>query len=240
MASSLSIMGAGWTPLSRWQSPPLYPAVKLGTGICLLPEREPLVTAKAIATLDVVSGGRVILGVGAGWLKEETEATGTRFTKRWKRLRETVEALRVLWTQPEASYEGELVRFGPLRCDPKPIQKNGPPILLGAHGPKGRERVIRSYDGWCPVAGKPADFVREAAELRALAKERGRDPETLQIMAFVPPREDGLSLDDLKAYNEAVSRLVLFSQRDAIKMANGQALDVMRRIAPTVERAAHL
>jgi len=83
--------------------------------------------------------------------------------------------------------------------------------------------------------------VREAAELRALAKERGRDPETLQIMAFVPPREDGLSLDDLKAYNEAgVERLVLFSQRDAIKMANGQALEVIRRIAPAVERAAHI
>jgi probable F420-dependent oxidoreductase len=215
--------------------------IKLGTGICLLPEREPLITAKAIASLDIVSGGRVVLGVGAGWLKEETEATGAVFATRWKRLRETVEALRVLWTQPEASYEGELVHFAPLRCDPKPIQKNGPPILLGAHGPKGRERVVRSYDGWCPVAGKPADFVREAAELRALAKERGRDPETLQIMAFVPPREDGLSLDDLKAYDEAgVERLVLFSQRDAIKMANGQALEVIRRIAPAVERAAHI
>lgn len=215
--------------------------VKLGTGICLLPEREPLVTAKTIATLDIVSGGRVILGVGAGWLREETEATGTVFNTRWKRLRETVEALRLLWTQPEPSYEGELVRFAPLRCDPKPVQKNGPPILLGAHGPKGRERVVRSYDGWCPVAGKPADFVREANELRALAKERGRKPETLRIMAFVAPREDGLSLDDLKAYDEAgAERLVLFSQRDAIKMANGQALDVIRRIAPTVERAAHL
>jgi probable F420-dependent oxidoreductase len=243
--------GGGELPehYGRWMDPFVSLAVasavtkkiKLGTGICLLPEREPLVTAKAIATLDVVSGGRVILGVGAGWLKEETEATGAAFGTRWKRLRETVEALRILWTRPEASYEGELVRFAPLRCEPKPIQKNGPPILLGAHGPKGRERVIRSYDGWCPVAGKPADFKRESAELRALAKERGRNPETLQIMAFVPPREDGLSLDDLKAYQESgAERLVLFSQRDAIKMANGQALEVIRRIAPTVERATHL
>ena len=215
--------------------------IKLGTGICLLPEREPLITAKAIATLDIVSGGRVILGVGAGWLKEETEATGAQFGTRWKRLRETVEALRLLWTQPEPGYQGELVRFPALRCDPKPVQKGGPPILLGAHGPKGRERVVRTFDGWCPVAGKPETFKRDVAELRALAKERGRNPESLQIMAFVGPGEDGLSLDELKFYDEAgASRLVLFSQRDAIAMANGKALDVIRRVAPTVERAAHL
>jgi probable F420-dependent oxidoreductase len=215
--------------------------IKLGTGICLLPEREPLITAKAIATLDIVSGGRVILGVGAGWLKEETEATGAQFGTRWKRLRETVEALRLLWTEPEPSYQGELVNFPALRCDPKPLQKGGPPILLGAHGPKGRERVVRTFDGWCPVAGKPESFKREVAELRALAKERGRNPDSLQIMAFIAPGEDGISLDDLKFYNEAgASRLVLFSQRDAIAMANGQALEVIRRIAPTVERAEHL
>jgi probable F420-dependent oxidoreductase len=243
--------GGGTLPehYGRWMDPFIALAVaaavtkhiKLGTGICLLPEREPLVTAKAIATLDIVSGGRVILGVGAGWLKEETEATGARFGTRWKRLRETVEALRLLWTEAAPHYQGELVHFAPLRCDPKPVQKGGPPILLGAHGHKGRERVVRSYDGWCPVAGKPEDFKREVGELRALAKERGRNPETLQIMAFVAPSEDGLSLDDLKVYQEAgASRLVLFSQRDAIKMANGQSLDVIRRIAPTVERAAHL
>jgi len=215
--------------------------IKLGTGICLLPEREPLITAKTIATLDIVSGGRVILGVGAGWLKEETEATGTQFGTRWKRLRETVEALRLLWTEPEPSYEGELVRFPALRCDPKPIQQGGPPILLGAHGPKGRERVVRTFDGWCPVAGKPETFKRDVAELRALAKERGRNPDSLQIMAFIAPGEDGLSLDDLKFYHEAgAGRLVLFSQRDAIAMANGKALEVIRRIAPTVERAARL
>jgi probable F420-dependent oxidoreductase len=243
--------GGGTLPehYGRWMDPFVALAVaaavtkhiKLGTGICLLPEREPLVTAKAIATLDIVSGGRVILGVGAGWLKEETEATGAQFGTRWKRLRETVEALRLLWTEPEPSYQGELVHFAPLRCDPKPVQKGGPPVLLGAHGPKGRERVVRSYDGWCPVAGKPQDFKREVGELRTLAKERGRNPDSLQIMAFVGPREDGVSLDDLKFFQDAgASRLVLFSQRDAIKMADGQALDVIRRVAPTVERAAHL
>ena len=96
--------------------------IKLGTGVCLLPERDPLMTAKVVASLDLFSHGRVILGVGAGWLKEETEVMGTAFRQRWKRLRETVEAMHVLWTQPAASYEGELIRFPAVRCEPEPIQ----------------------------------------------------------------------------------------------------------------------
>ncbi|HLW70581.1 MAG TPA: LLM class F420-dependent oxidoreductase [Candidatus Binataceae bacterium] len=215
--------------------------IKLGTGICLLPEREPLVTAKMIATLDIVSGGRIILGVGAGWLKEETEATGANFGTRWKRLRETVEALRLLWTDAEASYQGDIVRFPVVRCDPKPIQKGGPPILLGAHGPKGRERVARTYDGWCPLAAKPESFKRDVAELRKLVAERGRNPDSLHIMAFVSPGDDGISSDQLKLYAETgAERLVLFSQRDAIAMAQGRTLEIIRRLAPTVERAAQL
>jgi probable F420-dependent oxidoreductase len=215
--------------------------VKLGTGICLLPEREPIITAKTIATLDIVSGGRVILGVGAGWLREETEALGTRFETRWKRLRETVEAMRILWTQPEPSYQGELVKFPAVRCDPKPIQKPGPPILLGARGPKALERVVRSYDGWVPLAGRPASFKRDIEALRKVATERGRNPDTLPISGFVGPGEDGISSEDLKLYQEAgAHRLVLFSQGDAIKMAAGKTLEIVRRLAQTVERAAKL
>jgi probable F420-dependent oxidoreductase len=215
--------------------------IKLGTGICLLPEREPLITAKTIATLDVVSGGRVVLGVGGGWLKEETEAMGAQFGTRWKRLRETVEALRMLWTHPEPSYQGELIRFPAVRCDPKPIQKGGPPILLGAHGPKGRERVARTYDGWCPLAQKPDVFKRDVQDLRKLTAERGRDPKALHIMAFVSPGEDGIAADQLKLYAEiGLERIVLFSQRDAIAMANGKTLEIVRRLAPTVEPAARI
>jgi probable F420-dependent oxidoreductase len=215
--------------------------IKLGTGICLLPEREPLITAKTIATLDVVSGGRVILGVGGGWLKEETEAMGAQFGTRWKRLRETVEALRVLWTHPEPSYQGELIRFPAVRCDPKPIQKGGPLILLGAHGPKGRERVARTYDGWCPLAQKPDVFKRDVEDLRKLTADHGRDPKELHIMAFVSPGEDGITADQLKLYAEiGLERIVLFSQRDAIAMAQGKTLEIVRRLAPTVERAARI
>jgi probable F420-dependent oxidoreductase len=215
--------------------------IRLGTGICLLPEREPLITAKTIATLDVISGGRVVLGVGGGWLKEETEVMGTRFGLRWKRLRETVEALRILWSEAEPSYHGELVQFPPVRCDPKPVQKPGPPILLGAHGPKGRERVLRSFDGWCPVVGKPETFKRDVAELRQMAAEHGRKPESLHITAFVAPHQDGLTAEELKFYKDAgAHRLVLFSQRDAIASANGEALEIVRRIAPTLERAQQI
>ena len=215
--------------------------VKLGTGICLLPEREPIITAKTIATLDIVSGGRVILGIGAGWLREETEAMGARFESRWKLLRETVEAMRVLWTESEPSYQGELVKFPPLRCDPKPIQKPGPPILLGGGGPKVIERIVRNYDGWVPLAGKPSSFKRDIDELKRVAVEHGRNPATLNVSGFVGPREDGISLEDLKAYNDAgADRLVLFSQSDAIQMAAGKTLEIVRRLSVTVERAAQL
>ena len=121
------------------------------------------------------------------------------------------------------------------------MQKSGPPILLGAHGPKGRERVLRTFDGWCPVVGKPETFKRDVAELKKMAAERGRKLDNLQITAFVAPHQDGLSADELKFYSDAgADRLVLFSQRDAIASADGQALDIIRRIAPTLERAQHI
>jgi probable F420-dependent oxidoreductase len=243
--------GGGTLPehYGRWMDPfialsvaaAVTKTIKLGTGICLLPEREPIITAKTIATLDIVSGGRVILGVGGGWLREETEAMGTRFGSRWKRLRETVEALRILWTEPEPSYQGELVKFPAVRCDPKPIQKKGPPILLGARGPKAIERIVRTYDGWAPIAGKPQSLKRDLDALTKAAVAGGRDPESLNISAFVAPGEDGISAEDLKSYTEAgAHRLILFSQGDAIKMAAGKTLEIVRRLAPTVERAEKL
>jgi len=214
--------------------------VKLGTGICLFPEREPIVTAKLIATLDVISGGRVVLGVGAGWLREETEAFGVNFLTRWKLLRESTEAMRVLWTEKECSYQGDLVRFPPLRCEPKPIQKPYPPILLGALGPKALERVARTYDGWCPAASSPESLKRDGDTIRKLAAERGRDPKSIRIEPFIAPSDEGISLDVLKRFKEAgVDRLILFSQRDAVRMAHGRALEVVRRLAPIVERAQH-
>ncbi len=212
--------------------------IKLGTGICLLPERDPLITAKVIASLDLYSGGRVILGVGAGWLKEETEVMGTRFGLRWKRLRETVEAMRVLWTQTEASYEGELVRFPAVRCEPKPVQKPYPPVLLGAHGPKALQRVARSYDGWFPLAQSPEALKRDVETLRKLVQEAGRNPDAIQVTALVEPRDGGPSVEELKRYRDAgASRVIVFSQQMGTEAADGKALALVKQLAPVVERA---
>ncbi len=214
--------------------------LKVATGVCLLPERDPLVTAKVVASLDYYSGGRVILGVGAGGLKEEIEVMGTPFRLRWQRLRETVEAMRVLWTQAEASYSGKLVQFPAVRCEPKPVQPGGPPIVLGGHGPKALERVARSYDGWCPIVEGPQSFAEAVTILRRLTREAGRNPDTLQLSPFVDPQEGNLSRDTLKAYQEAgATRVVLLSQHIGSEMADGQAATWIERLASIVERARH-
>lgn len=212
--------------------------IKLATGICLLPERDPLVTAKVVASLDLYSGGRVILGVGAGWLREETEVMGTKFGLRWKRLRETVEAMRVLWTQTEAGYEGELVRFPAVRCEPKPVQKPYPPVLLGAHGPKALQRVARYCDGWFPIASNPDALKRDVGTIRKLAQEAGRSPDAIQVTVIVEPRDGGPSADLMKRYQDAgASRVVIFSQQLGVEMADGKALEWVKRLAPVVEQA---
>lgn len=212
--------------------------IKLGTGVCLLPERETLMTAKVAASLDVFSGGRFLMGVGAGWLREETEAMGANFGLRWKRTREAVEAMRLLWTRREASYQGELVKFPAVRSEPKPVQKAGPPVLLGAHGPKALERVARTYDGWMPLVASAAELKESVAELRKLAAARGRDPGALLISPLVDPGQDGLSADEVKRYRDAgAGRLIFLSQKMAAEGADGKTLEWVRRLAPAVDRA---
>ncbi len=212
--------------------------IKLGTGICLLPERDPLMTAKVVASLDLYSNGRVILGIGGGWLREETEIMGTSFRLRWRRLRETVEAMRLLWTQTEASYDGELVQFPAVRCEPKPVQQNGPPVLLGAHGPKALERVARSYDGWFPLAWSPQTLGAEIEELRKLATEAGRDPGSVPVTPIIDPDDGNLSVDMLKRYQDAgVDGVVVFNQQMGTEIADGKAHDWLDRVAPIVDRA---
>ncbi len=234
---------------NRWADPFIALAIastatkhlKLATGVCLLPERDTLVTAKVIASLDMYSGGRVLLGVGGGWVKEETEIMGTKFHLRWKRLQETVEAMRILWTQPKPSYQGELVQFPPVYCDPKPVQKSGPPILLGGHTPKALDRVARTYDGWCPLTNDPADYKKKVAIIRQKATEAGRNPEALQMTALVDPQNGALSADTLKAFREAgASRIVFFSQPFLQEIATGNALAAIDRVAPILERAQKL
>lgn len=214
--------------------------IKLATGICLLPEREPMVTAKAIASLDYYSGGRVILGIGAGWLKEETEIMGANFGSRWQRTREMTEAMRVLWTEENASYQGKHINFPPVRSEPKPVQAGGPPVLLGGHGEKSLRRIAKNYDGWCPLANDPVEFAREAAELKEMFRSEGRDPSKLILSPFVDPENGKLSDATLKAFRDAgAHRLVMFYSQQTHELADGAA-PLMERVANIVERARPL
>jgi len=209
--------------------------LKLATGICLVPEREPLVTAKVVASLDVLSHGRVLLGVGGGALREETEILGTPFGRRWQRLREHVEAMKALWTQEEASYQGEFVRFPAVKSYPKPSQQPHPPVLLGAQrGPRVLARVARYCEGWMPFGIAP-DEVREAiTRIHHLARDAGRRLEMLDVTVITTP--DGLTRELLRRYQDAgVHRLVLPLRAGA--GAGVTSLDHLAHLAPVVEQA---
>src|SRR5215470_17685795 len=125
--------------------------IKLGTSVCLVVEHDPIVLAKTVATLDWLSHGRVLFGIGGGWNREEMAHHGTPFQRRWRVLRERVEAMKAIWTQEEASYSGEFVAFERVIAYPKPIQKPHPPILFGGATARGRARVVRYCDGWMPI-----------------------------------------------------------------------------------------
>ena len=147
--------------------------LRVATGICLVVQRDPIHTAKQVASLDLISNGRVLFGVGAGWNREEMADHGTEFSTRFKLMRERVEAMKAIWTQDESEYHGELVDFGPTWCWPKPVQKPHPPVLLGGSGPNVLKRVVAYADGWMPNRG--ADLPR-IPELQELARAAGRGP----------------------------------------------------------------
>jgi probable F420-dependent oxidoreductase len=178
--------------------------LKLATGICLLPQRDPIQTAKAVATIDQVSRGRFLFGVGAGWNAEEMADHGTDFKRRNDVLREKLEAMRAIWTQAKPSYDGEFVRFGPMMTWPKPLQKPHPPVLMGGGMPYGARRALAYGDGWVPHARRPTyHLLDKLAEFRAMAEKAGR---ILPITAF------GVEHDPSRwpAYRQAgIERIVL-------------------------------
>jgi probable F420-dependent oxidoreductase len=161
--------------------------LKIASGICLLVERDPITTAKEVASVDHLSRGRVIFGIGGGWNAEEMEDHGTDFRTRWKLLRERVEAMKKIWTEDEASYDGELVKFPPLWSWPKPSQQPHPPVVLGAHGSLAIKRVVDYCDGWIPIGVRAGDLAANLAELRRVAREKGRDARTISVSLFGAP-----------------------------------------------------
>jgi probable F420-dependent oxidoreductase len=173
--------------------------ILLGTGICLIPQRDPIVTAKCVASLDQLSNGRFLFGIGGGWNVDEMENHGARYETRFKLMRERILAMKALWTQPEAAFHGEMVNFDPVWSYPKPVQQPHPPILLGGNSDHTLKRVVEFCDGWMPIARGGFDAKGSVARLRQAASAAGRDFSTLSISAFAAPPEEAV----LGAYREA-------------------------------------
>ena len=158
--------------------------IKLATGICLVVQRDPIHTAKQVASLDRISNGRFLFGVGAGWNEEEMNNHGTAFEGRFALLRERVEAMVAIWTRNEAEYHGKYVDFDPIFMWPKPVQKPHPPIHVGGAFPGGARRAARYGNGWIPIAGRADDIAQQVPAFRKLAAEAGRDVASLEVSAF--------------------------------------------------------
>ena len=157
--------------------------LRVGTGICLVIEHDPIVLAKVVATLDLLSNGRVLFGIGGGWNAEEMENHGTAFKTRFRLMRERILAMKTIWTQDEAAFHGEFVNFESIWSYPKPVQKPHPPVLLGGESDHTLQRVVDFCDGWFP-RGRTADILARLAELRTRAARAGRDMRTISVSVF--------------------------------------------------------
>jgi probable F420-dependent oxidoreductase len=166
--------------------------IKLGTGIVLVPERHPLLLAKEVSTLDHFSGGRFLFGIGAGWLREETRIMGGDFDHRWTQTRESILAMKELWTKPEAEFHGTYYDFPRVRSYPKPMQKPHPPVILGGGARNVLQRVVAWGDGWLPNRITPDELRESRATLDRLAKEAGRDPAAITISVHGQPADRDL------------------------------------------------
>ncbi|MGE0222377.1 MAG: LLM class F420-dependent oxidoreductase [Acetobacteraceae bacterium] len=157
--------------------------IKIGTGVCLIAQRDPIQTAKLVASIDQVSGGRFVFGIGNGWNQDEMENHGTAFKTRHKRARENIEAMKEIWTKSKAEYHGEFVNFDPMMTWPKPVQKPHPPILIGGAFPYSARRAVRYGDGWMPqvTEGNPTPLTELIPRFRQMVAEAGRDPNAMDI-----------------------------------------------------------
>ncbi len=188
--------GMGDLPKEYWHSHDPFVAlaaaaavtsrIKLATGICLIIERDPITTAKEVASLDMISGGRFIFGVGAGWNVEEMETHGTDPGSRWKLMRDRVLAMKAIWANDDAEHHGTFVDFDPIWSWPKPVQKPHPPILVGGYGPHTLNRVVEYGDGWLPLMPPPV-LSQQIPELNRLAEKAGRGP--IPVTAYGVPGE---------------------------------------------------
>ncbi len=185
--------------------------IMIGTGICLGAQHEPRALAKTVATVDQISNGRFLFGIGAGWNEDEMENHGVAPKRRWKVVREHVGAMRKLWTEEAATYQGEFVKFERVWSYPKPVTKPHPPVILGTFGsPLGRQRVADFGDGWLPIGLFHGDKLRaDIADLDERIRRNGRDPKSVPISMFdiYETSEDDLKrFRDLDRVERAISR----------------------------------
>jgi len=179
--------------------------VVLGSAMVILPQRNPVVLAKALASLDVLSGGRTFLGVGLGWLREEADAVGTDFSVRGRRADEYIEAMRALWSDEVASFRGETVHFEAVKCNPLPTRSI--PIHIGGHTPAAARRAGRLGDGFLPLGGGPEDLAPLLKIVEESARDAGRDPSAIEISCVGTP-----DLDSAQAFADAgVQRMIVAS-----------------------------
>lgn len=230
ITSSVQYPGArgGVVPDFLWQLPdPLLALaragattsrIKLGTGVCLIPERNPILTAKQVATLDDGSGGRVLFGIGGGWNPEESTILGGDFEHRWSQVKDYITAMKVLWQDEISEYHGRYVSFPPVRCYPKPRNKPHPPILIGSvNNPRALRRVAEWADGWIPALLSVGEFAEGVKRIKAIAAEIGRDPDSLDFTAF-GTEQQWKSTKDIRELEQAgATRVVLW--------LNGQDLE---------------
>jgi probable F420-dependent oxidoreductase len=199
--------------------------LRVATGICLVVQRDPIQTAKHVATLDRVSNGRFLFGIGAGWNAEEMRNHGTDARTRVALMRERVAAMKEIWTKPKAEFHGKYVDFEPIMAWPKPVQKPHPPIHVGGGFPNGARRAIAHGDGWMPIHGRD-EIAARLPEFRRMAEDAGRDPASLEVSVFGARPERKL-LDELAA--AGVQRAIF-----------GLAPEPADKVLPLLDRAAPL
>ena len=206
--------------------------LKVGTGVCLVIQRDTIQTAKLVASIDQVSGGRFLFGIGGGWNAEEMEDHGTVYATRFKKMREQVEAMKAIWTQEKPEYHGDIVDFPPMQTWPKPVQQPHPPVIVGGAFPWAARRAIRYGDGWIPLAGgarygDPLDYL---PRFHRMAEEAGRDPHSLSVTVGGAPEDP----DVLQRYRDLGVARVNFpvppAKREEILPVLDRLADLKRRL----------
>jgi probable F420-dependent oxidoreductase len=204
--------------------------IKLATGICLVVERDPILLAKNVATVDYLSGGRFVFGIGGGWNAEEMANHGTVFKTRFALMKERIEAMKAIWTNDVAEYRGSYVSFDPMWAWPKPVQKPHPPILVGGEFPHGAKRAIAYGNGWMPIGGRGLNALEILPRFRQMAAEAGRNPDDLPVSLY-SVAQDG---ERLKAYRSAgIDRAVFMLP----SMARDEALKNLDKAAAVAREA---